>query len=307
MVFSGFAGKCGDGERLSDLSGHHHSHHGAVGHGRRRRHRVRDHRRHRQGDHGGPDPVGKFHQRGGPAAQRQQSLDRIGGQRCAPGRYAQHQRSRQPESRFARNFERQHGYRVGQYDPMSTCLRNELQGHQYHRPDAAIPDDQPTMMNTRPMRRILIVLFAMCGSAELAACGMLPSKSHKPEPVARVLPPPTPRTDGAIYQAGQQMELFADLKARRVGDVLTIVLNESTNASKNAITKTAKTTSVANTGPTIFGKTITTKGVPILNTTMNGADSFDGEGSSTQSNSLAGSLTVTVIDVQANGNLVVQG
>ena len=74
------------------------------------------------------------------------------------------------------------------------------------------------------------------------------------------------------------MELFADLKARRVGDVLTIVLNEATNAAKTAVTKTTKTTAVANTGPTIFGKTITTKGVPILNTTMNGADSFDGEG-----------------------------
>ena len=152
------------------------------------------------------------------------------------------------------------------------------------------------------------VVGMLCIGAHLAACGSLSGKDHKPEPVvARVLPPPVPRTEGAIYQAGQQMELFADLKARRVGDVLTILLNESTNASKNAITKTAKTTSVANTGPTIFGKTITTKGVPILNTTMNGADSFDGEGSSTQSNSLAGSLTVTVVDVQANGNLVVQG
>jgi flagellar L-ring protein precursor FlgH len=156
--------------------------------------------------------------------------------------------------------------------------------------------------------RVVCLIAVLCMGAELAACGSLSGKEHKPEPVvARALPPPVPRTDGAIYQAGQQMELFADLKARRVGDVLTILLNESTNASKNAITKTAKTTSVANTGPTIFGKTITTKGVPILNTTMNGADSFDGEGSSTQSNSLAGSLTVTVIDVQANGNLVVQG
>ena len=54
------------------------------------------------------------------------------------------------------------------------------------------------------------------------------------------------------------MELFADLKARRVGDVLTIVLTESTTASKSAATKTAKTTAVNNTGPTIFGKTITT-------------------------------------------------
>jgi len=121
------------------------------------------------------------------------------------------------------------------------------------------------------------------------------------------LPAPTPRTEGAIYQAGQQMELFADLKARRVGDVLTIVLNESTNASKNAVTKTAKTTTVADSAPTVFGQSMTVRGRPILSTTLNGADAFDGEGSSTQSNSLAGSLTVTVVDVQANGNLVVQG
>ena len=103
------------------------------------------------------------------------------------------------------------------------------------------------------------------------------------------------------------MELFADLKARRVGDVLTIRLRESTNASKSAATKTAKTTAVNNTGPTIFGKTITAAGVPILTTAMNGADSFDGSGSSTQGNSLAGSLTVTVMEVESNGNLVIQG
>lgn len=154
----------------------------------------------------------------------------------------------------------------------------------------------------------LMALYAVLGGAMLSACGLLPPREHKEDPpVARVLPPPTPRTEGAIYQSGQQMELFADLKARRVGDVLTITLNETTAASKTAVTKTTKTTSVANTGPTLFGKTFTTKGVPIGTTTMNGADAFDGEGASSQSNSLAGSLTVTVVEVQANGNLVVQG
>jgi flagellar L-ring protein FlgH len=155
-------------------------------------------------------------------------------------------------------------------------------------------------------RRFRVRAVLACAlAAMLAGCA---AHHSKPDPVvARKLPPPTPRTDGAIFQAGQQMELFADLKARRVGDVLTITLNEATNASKSAVTKTAKTTSVANTGPTIFGKTITTKGVPILNTSMSGADSFDGEGSSAQSNSIVGALTVTVVDVQPNGNLVVQG
>jgi len=158
-------------------------------------------------------------------------------------------------------------------------------------------------LHTAP-RVLLLAALACAGSA----CGLLPPRQHRPDPVvARALPPPTPRTDGAIYQAGQQMELFADLKARRVGDVLTIRLTESTAASKSAVTKTAKTTGVNNTGPTILGKTITAAGVPIFTTTLSGADSFDGEGSSTQGNSLAGSLTVTVVDVQPNGNLVIQG
>jgi flagellar L-ring protein precursor FlgH len=153
-----------------------------------------------------------------------------------------------------------------------------------------------------------VAICVLLISALCAGCGMMRPKDHRPEPViARVLPPPTPRTDGAIYQAGQEMALFSDLKARRVGDILTIRLTESTNASKNAVTKTAKTTAVSNTGPTLFGHTFTAAGVPILDASMNGKDSFDGEGSSTQSNSLAGSITVTVTDVQANGNMVVQG
>jgi flagellar L-ring protein FlgH len=161
------------------------------------------------------------------------------------------------------------------------------------------------------MQRLPCNLFAACAalaSLALAGCGLLPERPPKPDPVVtRTLPAPLPRTDGAIYQTGQQMELFADLKARRVGDVLTIRLTETTSASKSAATKTAKTTSVNTTGPTLFGHSPTVGGVGIYTNTLNGADAFDGEGSATQGNSLAGSLTVTVTDVQSNGNLVVQG
>jgi flagellar L-ring protein precursor FlgH len=158
------------------------------------------------------------------------------------------------------------------------------------------------------MRPLAIALGATALCCLLPACGLMPHKPPKPDPlVVRPLPPPIPRTEGAIYQTGQQMELFADLKARRVGDVLTIRLTETTSASKSAETKTAKTTTVNNTGPTLFGKTFTTGGVPIGTTTLAGADAFDGSGSSTQGNSLAGSLTVTVTEVQSNGNLIVQG
>jgi flagellar L-ring protein precursor FlgH len=142
----------------------------------------------------------------------------------------------------------------------------------------------------------------------LSGCSTLSHNEHKVDPVKpRALPPPVARTDGAIYQAGQEMALFADLKARRVGDVLTIVLNEATTASKNAETKTSKTTAISDTGPTIFGKSILTKGVPILDTTLSGSHAFDGVGTASQGNSFVGSLTVTVTEVESNGNLVVVG
>jgi flagellar L-ring protein precursor FlgH len=159
------------------------------------------------------------------------------------------------------------------------------------------------MLSTRLSAACSLALVALSG------CSLFPShKPPKPDPpTVRVLPPPAARTDGAIYQAGQEMALFTDLKARRVGDVLTIVLNEATAASKNAATTTSKTSAVTDTGPTIFGKSITTKGVPILDTTLSGSHTFDGEGTASQGNSFTGSLTVTVTQVESNGNLVVEG
>ena len=157
-------------------------------------------------------------------------------------------------------------------------------------------------MNTMP-KFALSILLALC----LPGCFMSRHAPHHFEPNTRQIAPPAPPSDGAIYQAGRGMDLFADLKARHVGDILTIKLNESTNATKNATTKTSKKTSLANVGPTLFGKTYTNNGNPVLNASLDGSHSFDGAGASTQSNSLAGSITVTVVDVQSNGNLVVQG
>jgi len=165
-----------------------------------------------------------------------------------------------------------------------------------------------TTLRRKVGRRGAARVAALLAAAALGACSMMHPHADKPEAVTpRALPPPAPRTDGAIYQAGQEMALFADLKARRVGDVLTIVLNESTNASKSAVTKTTKSSATADSATTILGRSITHKGVPILDTTLSGSNTFDGEGSSTQGNSLVGSITVTVVDVQNNGNLVVQG
>jgi flagellar L-ring protein precursor FlgH len=122
-------------------------------------------------------------------------------------------------------------------------------------------------------------------------------------PAEQVAPPPT---DGSIYHAEQGMELFNDARAHRVGDILTISLVESTQASKKASTSTSKKDTSTFAAPTILGHTLKVAG-QTADTSLSGDRAFDGAGDSSQSNQLSGSITVTVAQRLSNGNLLVRG
>ena len=119
-------------------------------------------------------------------------------------------------------------------------------------------------------------------------------------------PAPKP-SNGAIYQTGREVALFENPIAHHVGDIVTIVLNEQTQAQKTSSTNTNKATSVALPGMTILGKALTVHGVPIMSNNISDTTKFAGEGDSAQSNSLEGFVTVTVQKVLPNGNLFVKG
>lgn len=121
------------------------------------------------------------------------------------------------------------------------------------------------------------------------------------------MPPAQEHANGAIYQVGHDVALFENPVARRVGDTLTIRLNENTNASKSSSTTTSKATSVEMPGPTIAGRPVTANGTEILNMSVDNNTSFDGAGDSRQSNRLVGDITVTVAQRLPNGNLLVRG
>ncbi len=115
-----------------------------------------------------------------------------------------------------------------------------------------------------------------------------------------------PARDGAIYHAGHDVRLFEDLKARRVGDILTILLVERTDASKKASTSVSKANGVDFPNPTLFGKPFSSRG-RTLETSIDTDQEFEGEGDSSQSNALNGRITVMVSEVYPNGYLRVQG
>ena len=126
---------------------------------------------------------------------------------------------------------------------------------------------------------------------------------------ATLPPPPIPadQSNGSIYQAGRDVALFEDVKARRVGDLVTIRLVEQTDASKSSSTSTTKETDVEIANPTLFGRPVTKNGVPILSGSLDSDQAFSGTGDSSQSNSLQGSITVTIAEQLSNGYLVVRG
>ena len=123
-----------------------------------------------------------------------------------------------------------------------------------------------------------------------------------PEP-----PPEATAGNGSIYQVGHDVALFENSVAHRIGDTLTIVLNERTNASKSSSTSTEKKSAVDLKGPTIAGRPVTVNGTEVLTMGVDNSAKFDGKGDSSQSNRLDGQVTVTVAQRLPNGNLLVRG
>jgi flagellar L-ring protein FlgH len=152
-----------------------------------------------------------------------------------------------------------------------------------------------------------VLPLLLAGLALIAGC----STFHDPSPVENWGPttpvaPIETNSAGAIYNAGA-LELFSDLRARKVGDVLTIVLNEQTDASKQSSTTTSKSADLT-TGIPLFGGTpVTHNGNEIFSNELSGDRNFSGSADTSQSNQLDGSITVTVAERLANGNLLVKG
>lgn len=155
-------------------------------------------------------------------------------------------------------------------------------------------------------RKTLILLVA--GLFELSGCTSVIGVQPGDYPPAMPIQPVAETAEnGALYQANTSISLFDDVKARRVGDTITVVLNERMQASKSASTDASKDSSLDTGSPILLGDMVTRNGKDILNNSWESEQTFDGEGSSSQSNRLDGSITVTVAEVYPNGNLLVRG
>lgn len=125
-------------------------------------------------------------------------------------------------------------------------------------------------------------------------------------------------TKGSLYAEGSSLSLYQDIKAFRVGDIITVKLKESTAATKDASTKFKKEYTASTKSPTIFNSIpeFNVPGIiPLQNNKKNqlaignveNAGDFKGSGETDQNNSLTGDITVTVYQVLPNKNLAIRG
>jgi flagellar L-ring protein precursor FlgH len=115
----------------------------------------------------------------------------------------------------------------------------------------------------------------------------------------------------SLWQSDAARSMFADRRARAVGDILTIVVQETTTATKANTTKTAKNTSLdAAISSFLYspaGSSFLTKNgqMPAIN--MASKNTFDGGGSINNSERMNARIAVRVVEVLPNGSLVIEG
>ncbi len=159
------------------------------------------------------------------------------------------------------------------------------------------------------MKNVQLLKYSLLAIAvqSVSGCNVKTQELADFEPIVRpVAPKPMVYKSGSLFQE-RSISLYEDPKPYRIGDILTIILNEKTSASKKAGTSTKKEDEIVTANPTLFGVQPTFKGNNILEFSVAPEREFAGEADSSQSNSLTGEITVTVVDILPNGNLVVQG
>ena len=118
---------------------------------------------------------------------------------------------------------------------------------------------------------------------------------------------PQPASAGSLFTGNGSQWLFGDRRASAVGDVITVILDESTRSSKSAETSLSKQSNNEILNPKILGSLVQGTGDTDIFSSLESESGFTGTGESDQSNSLSGTITVVVSKVLPNGLLQVEG
>ena len=115
----------------------------------------------------------------------------------------------------------------------------------------------------------------------------------------------------SLWKDDTARSMVSDKRARAVGDVLTVLIQENNTASKDNSTKTSKSSDIDASVSTFFyspvASSLLTKGGQMPALKASSKHDFDGGGKISNTEKITARLAVRVVDVLPNGNLVVEG
>jgi flagellar L-ring protein precursor FlgH len=162
-------------------------------------------------------------------------------------------------------------------------------------------------MNTTHSRRRLnrvITFFAIIWAAWMATHAQAQTPPQTPEATKpATTQAETPRPSGSLWQDSGTGSLYQDFRARKVGDTITILVQESATANSQAATKASKAESGSFSGLSSSFGPLNRLLKPL---SMSNTESQDGQGSTNRTGSLTTRLSAIVKEVMPNGNLVIE-
>ncbi|RJP61664.1 MAG: flagellar basal body L-ring protein FlgH [Candidatus Auribacter fodinae] len=118
--------------------------------------------------------------------------------------------------------------------------------------------------------------------------------------------------DSLWHQSYSGQSLFTDDKAAQIGDIITIVIKETTSAKRSSETSTSKDVSNKGSITSWLYPQTASKGVLAHNGELPAWEydtekDFTGKGAITEQDTLTAEISAKVIEVYPNGNLLIQG
>jgi len=161
----------------------------------------------------------------------------------------------------------------------------------------------------------VLVAALLTGCADRIISQPSPAADHEAAlrtPPAQIYPPPAPKTEGAIFSDDARVNLYADLRARNIGDIITINVVESSAASKEARTQLGRENEVNAGISALLGyqTEIPSNSASVQPSAMIGAkyeSDFKGSGKTSRKETMTAQISARIIQVLPNDNLVIRG
>jgi len=168
----------------------------------------------------------------------------------------------------------------------------------------------------RNKARVPLFFILLAGLATLSGCaGTSPQAQVMPEryTLPETTPSPAPQQEGTIYAASSGLDLYADSRARKIGDIVLVRIVETSTGTKEANTKTERSSTVTGGVASLFGFETwladrNQRYNPSLTSIQAGlTNDFEGKGKTNRKSNVAATISARVTDITSDGNLNIRG